>query len=125
MTKGSHGRDIFKSNYRAGIRDKQKLALACCVSKSTISKYMAKERRGDPLATEFYKKRKTKFTREVRNSMKQRMCADPTPSSRQLAGQLVDRFGGSFSASGVRKVLQSIWCEQSPCADPSKQAAAT
>jgi hypothetical protein len=44
----------------------------------------------------------------VRRSLGQRLATNPEESSTHLAEELKERFGGSFSGSGVRKTLQAM-----------------
>lgn len=108
MTRGSEARKIFQRMYRAGVRDKKIMASACGVAIRTVRNYVEKTNRDEPLETERRPRPPTKFSRTVRNSIRQLMRAKPTPTSREVAASLERRWGNAFSSSGVRRTLKSM-----------------
>ena len=78
------------------------------ISRRTYFRYKQKLDNGEDLEPKQRDIGPLKFTPEVRRSLGQLLAQDPERSSTELAVKLNERFGITFSARGVRKVLQSM-----------------
>lgn len=101
-------RIVFERLYLSGERNVRRLMQQADISERTVYNYMAKLDRGENLEPNQPKRSPTKFTPMVRRSLGQRLAINPEESSAQLAEELKERFGRSFSGSGVRKTLQAM-----------------
>jgi len=108
MVRCRETRTTFWCLFRAGERDKKKIANICGVSVKTISRYFKMVEQGDDLEPHYAKHTKYKFTPQIRRSMAQILAQNPRKSAIWLAGQLDQRWGEKFSPSGVRKVLTEM-----------------
>ena len=108
MTKSSTARDTFKRLFEAGIRNKRVIAMSCHVSPRTVYNYLRMAEKGEDMTPKFAKPIPRKFTATVRRSLAQFLARNPRHHSEQASRYLSDHFGGTFSSSGVRKVLKQM-----------------
>jgi len=99
---------VFERMYHAGVRNTKQLATAAGISRRSVYTYKAKLLRGEPLEPPPQRRPARKFTAPIRRCLAQLVAQNPEISGKNLAVELSQRYGGSFSGRGVLKVLKSM-----------------
>lgn len=108
MSIRSRHRIIFEQLYEDGERRVNELMKRAHLSRSCVYKYIAKLEAGATLEPKRRRRGAYKFTPTVRRSMVQLNAQNPEQSDRRIAEDLTERFGESFSRSGVNEHFKQM-----------------